>query len=111
MCLSRSLFSHLMNGAECLMKAVKKPKHQIMSMNINKDEISQLDSDQWKSDSFRVRRRRRALACVSVHACMCLKLRLLTGEVEAFKPSLSNGSLLFWGMRQMLTKICWFNDI
>lgn len=88
MCLSRPLFSHLMNGAECLMKAVKKPKHQIMSMNINRDEISQLDSDQRKSDSFRVRRRRRALACVSVHACMCLKLRLLTGEVEAFKPSL-----------------------
>lgn len=44
--LSLSLFSHPLSGAECLMEAVKKPKHQIMSININRDIIYQLDSNQ-----------------------------------------------------------------
>lgn len=88
-CVFLSLFfSHLTKGAECLMKAVKKPKHWIISININRDKVSQLDSNQRESDSSSVRRRRRALARACVHARMRVKLQLLLREVEVFKPSL-----------------------
>lgn len=60
------------------MEAVKKPKHQIMSININRDTVSQWDSYQRKSSSYHVRRLRPTCAHIYMDKI------LLTRKVEVF---------------------------
>lgn len=90
--LSLSLFSHPPSGAECLMEAVKVPEHRIMSISINRDTVSHLDSNQGKSGGYSVRRN--GHACESV--CVCTQ-----GKWRDLNYICRTRSLLFRGMRQI----------
>ena len=65
-----------------------------MSININRDTASQLESNCWKSSGYRLRRLRRVFVCVCAHACV---FKTRTREVEVFKPHLKDRKSIILG--------------